>query len=300
MPENQPLQPDERARNPSPMRITERDLDILEGIYRNRALTGDQIDTLYFGTEGGEAKTASKRRLRKLYDHRFVERKFLPVYKGSSPTIYVLDRLGADALRRERGHDGLTWYNSNKDLKHEFLEHTIALADFMAAVQLATQSGDYTFDEWITEQQIKADYDYVTVKPPRGKLRKLPVMPDTYFAVTTKDGRRYPYFVELDRGTTTTKRFKDKVRAYIEYHKSGLYTKRFNNRAITVLTVISTTAKDGGTRRLRSLKQATESIGKPQWFLFTVLPLVAPETVFAEPIWNEAGSKELRPLITVV
>ncbi|MCA9910134.1 MAG: replication-relaxation family protein, partial [Anaerolineae bacterium] len=82
------------------MRLTDRDKDIIEAVYRYRILRQDQIQRLFFGTAA-----AAQRVLVRLYDHTFLERKFLPVYEGRSPTLYVLDKRGAELLRAERGYE---------------------------------------------------------------------------------------------------------------------------------------------------------------------------------------------------
>src|SRR5687768_648646 len=109
----------QRVTDPTPMRLTERDIDVIEAVNRYRVLKQEQIQALFFGSQA-----TAKFRLAKLYDHGYLERKFLPVMlgEGRSPTLYVLDRKGADLLRVERGYDELTWYSSSKDLKTEFLE----------------------------------------------------------------------------------------------------------------------------------------------------------------------------------
>src|SRR5688572_25453953 len=94
----------QRIIDPSPMRLTERDIAVIEAVNRFRVLKQEQLQALFFGS-----KATAQFRLEKLYDHGYLERKFLPVMlgQGRSPTLYVLDRKGAELLRVERGYDDL-------------------------------------------------------------------------------------------------------------------------------------------------------------------------------------------------
>jgi len=96
--------------------------------------------------------------LARLYDHAFLERKFLPVIFGRSPTLYVLDRRGADLLRSERGYEDLAWYSSNKDLKTDFKEHTSAINDFRLSIVVAARKQGLELTTWASETQLKSDY----------------------------------------------------------------------------------------------------------------------------------------------
>ncbi|MBK8025151.1 MAG: replication-relaxation family protein [Chloroflexi bacterium] len=91
---------DARLDSPPSIRLTERDLDIIQAVYDYRVLTTQQLQTLFFPS----AHTAYAR-LSALYHHGFLERKFLGVYsdKMNTPILYVLDKRGAELLRASRG-----------------------------------------------------------------------------------------------------------------------------------------------------------------------------------------------------
>ena len=125
---------DRRLDQPRRMRLTPRDVDIVEAVHHYRVLRQDQLQLLFFGT-----KSACQRALARLYDHGFLERKFLPVLYGRSPTLYVLDKKGVELLRSERGYEDLVWYSSNKDLKTDFIEHTTVLNDFRLSVVVSAR-----------------------------------------------------------------------------------------------------------------------------------------------------------------
>lgn len=276
---------DQRPRKPTPMHLTERDKQVIEAVHLYRVLRQDQIQVLFFG-----AQKAAQRRLIRLYHHGFLERLFLPVVAGRSPTFYVLDRRGAELLRSEFGYDDLHWYNSSKDLKTDFLEHTIAINDFRIAVTRAAQQSGYRVLVWKSESDLKASYDRVTVRIPSGRAHNYPIVPDSYFALETPLGRAH-FFIEVDRGTETTERFKGKIRAYTAYYETGGYEKRFQTKSLRVLTIAI------GEKRLLNLKKATEDVNGRRRYWFALASELKPDTVFSAPVWRVAGESQPRRLI---
>jgi hypothetical protein len=270
------------------MRLTERDVDIIEAVHQYRILRQDQIQMLFFGT-----KNAAQRALARLYDHAYLERKFLPVLYGRGPTLYVLDKRGADLLRSERGYEDLVWYASNKDLKTDFIEHTTALNDFRLSIVVSARRGGLELLTWASETQLKADYDRVRISTTR---RPVSVIPDGYFVLATPRGKAH-FFVELDRGTETLQRFKQKIRAYFAYHESGGYAQRYGTQSLRILTVAT------GAGRLANLRmaaqQVTEETSGRRRFWFALASDLTPETVLTQPVWYIAGEETPRVLIAL-
>jgi hypothetical protein len=281
-----------RAKNPKSMRLMRRDIDIVEAVHKARVLSQAQIQQLFFGPR---AKTAAERRLRLLYDHAYLERKFLPVGigEGRSPTLYVLDRKGAELLRAERGYDELVWHRSSRDLKRDFLAHTMAINEVMVAVTVACRAHDWQLEQWLGENDLKADYDRVSVRSETGRTSSVAVIPDSYFAFIAQKAR-YRFFLELDRGTMTTKRFRTKVQAYLAYRKTAQQEKRFGSKRVGILTVI-----DGGERRLANLKETTERARGGRIFWFATLSALTAENIFTKPVWAVAGQQELAAMVKV-
>jgi len=160
-----------------------------------------------------------------------------------------------ELLRAIRGYEELPWYGSSKGLETDFLAHTMALNDVMVAVTVASwQHEGYTLETWRTEREIKTDYDRVTITESSGRRVHTAVVPDSYFALLVGH-RRYPCFLELDRGTMALKRFRDKVKAYLAYIDSGGYERRYGSRKVRILTVTL------GEKRAAHLKSVTEEAG---------------------------------------
>lgn len=71
--------------------LQKRDKEIILAVYENRFLKRDQIERLFFA---GSTRSACNQRLAKLYQHKFLDRIFLPIAGlVSSQATYALGKL---------------------------------------------------------------------------------------------------------------------------------------------------------------------------------------------------------------
>ena len=278
-----------RVDNPPPMRLMARDIEILRAVHDFRIVRGSQLQALFFGSQS----TASYR-LSRLYQHGFLDRHFLPTLGAiaSSPALYTLGKRGVDVLRRVLDGDPQQIRKSpdHRELSPLFLEHLLQINDFRVAVTVAAREQRYTLELWLDDFQLKASYDRVVIEAPNRRRREVSLIPDGYFVLKVPQGRAC-FFLEMDRGTMTRGRFRDKVLAYQAYIASGQYEKRYGTRSLRVLTVTSEP------KRLENLKTEAEEARGGRVFWFTTSDLVADKTVLMGAIWQIAGSKELDSLI---
>ena len=280
---------DERPENPKPIRLTPRDLAVIQAVCECRVLTTEQLQTLFF-----PSMHQAYARLSALYHHAFLDRRFLGVAVSmmNTPILYVLDRHGAELLQAQLGMD-VDWSSDQKQVSPQFLEHLLAINDVRVAVTKACeQSEDLTLVEWRGESDMKADYDHVTIQSEKGRPSSVSVIPDSYFVLDSPQGRAH-FFLELDRGTMTSKRFKTKVLAYQQYYRSGAYQNRFQTKSLRILTVTTSQA------RADTLKVATEGAGGKLRFWFTTLDQVHSDRILFDPIWQLATETDPRPLIEI-
>ena len=277
--------PYQRPRKPKPMREGDNDRRIVQLVYHYRILSQKQLERLM-----GRSPSTLQRLLRRLYDHRYLDRVFLPVTTlGSSPALYILDKKGQELLHRM----GIEMMSNppSSSLSAMFLEHTLAINSFRIAVEQACQTQGWTVERWLSDHDLKRDYDRVKIP---GKKRAVSLIPDAYFCIHVPERGHGHFFLELDRGTMTTDRYADKVRAYISYYKSGQYERRYRAKGFRVLTVI-----DGiGVRRIQNLLQASENlarIGKRFWFAH--INEINSQTVLSNAIWQVSGENNKQRLI---
>ena len=281
----------ERRDNPPNITLRPRDIDVVSAVYKYRVLSQHQLERLFF-----PSKDRAQQRLRLLYDHAYLDRCWEPQRVGDTgrtPNLYVLDRKGADLLRAERPELAVVWHHSYKNPSGEHLKHLLPLNEFMVIVRLAARLRGYTVHEWQTEAELKANPERVRVQTARGHRRDVTVIPDSFFTIK-HEHYAYPFLVEQDGNTQTSKVIKQKVRMYHAYYATGKYTERFQYSSFRVLFVTGTM------RRLDSLKQWTEdlTLDGQHHFYFAVHEQLTPTTIFDSPVWYRAGSIDPLELLT--
>lgn len=282
------------------IRLTTRDLQILEALYTTGYLTTHQIRLLFF-TEGscgqqGQIK-ACERRMRLLYRAGLVRRIEQPVKRGegSKPYIYALSKKGANFLISELGIDPaeVEWRPQSFEANYPFLNHLLATTDLQIALRAACKPLGIKVVLWTDERELRTTrtIDYVTLIGPTGQPVKTAVIPDAIF-VLERDGRCALFFVEIDMRTVTIepklwerKGCTKKVQAYEAYMRTEEYTKRYEGRRVRILTITT------GEKRLENLKAATEKADGSDIFWFaTMADALDPTKLLSEPIWQVAGS----------
>ena len=278
-----------RVDQPSRMRVTERDVQVLLAVHDYRLLRRDQIQLLLF-----PSRNTANERLKRLYQHGFLERRWLPVEygHGMSQAIYLLGQLGADLVAERRGvaKSTMNWKAAHNQVGALFLEHTLMINDVRVTFTIAAREGGYRVDKWIGETELKAVGDYVHITTSSGGTRKIAVIPDGYLALNLGH-RRAHFLLEIDRGTVSNRRWRERIQAYLKYVESGKYAERYRTRSLRVLTVTT------GQRRMANLKRTTEATGGKALFWFTTLEKVTPASIFRQPIWAVAGQEDIVSLI---
>lgn len=257
------------------MVLTERDREIIKAVHENRFLRRDQIERLFFSTTA-----AANARLLMLYQHRFLDRLYLPVELGSSQAVYALDREGAALIAHEE-HLHLSqvrWKRKHNRIEFFFLEHTVAVAELHVALELSARGRD---DVALTEWRREGFLTREKLSDPEDDERHLIVAPDAFFSLAVPGGSIY-FFVEVDLGTETLERFRRKVRAYQEYYRGGRYTQRYDHRYFRVLTI------GEGATRLANLIEVAREEGAGKMFLFGLASHVSASAL--GPVWFHPGS----------
>jgi len=271
------------------MRLTERDVQVILAVYDYRALRRDQVELLFF-----PSKNTANERLQRLFHHRFLERRWLPVEfgRGTSQAIYLLAERGADLVAGQMGIDrgAVNWQEAHNEVGSLFLEHALMINDVRIAVSLAAQQGGYAIEKWVKEEALKGMREYVSLTTEGGARRKVAVIPDAYLVLSLGDKRAH-FFLEVDRGTEANKRWAQKVCAYMVYTQSGRYSERYGTRSLRVLTVTI------GAKRMANLKSTTEKAGGGTMFWFTTVEHVQAGEFLNEPVWEVAGQRGSHRLI---
>lgn len=288
------------------MRLTNRDEEIVRSVYLYQILSREQIELLLFSPDKGQdhpTKTSrARKRLKLLYQHGYLERIPVPVEPGlwAWRPLYRLDEKGAQLLADQLGTSAakLSYWGKRFDQDHRqadvgllFIEHRLGINDFRIAISLAAEKESYQIDKWLDDTQLKSQEmkDYVTVSQGQSRKRVV-VIPDAYFILNLGELEAH-FFLELDRATTTSERWRTRVLAYLRYVETSMYQDRYHTTSLRILTVTTTP------ERVANLKKVTEKAGGGKMFWFTTLDQVTPESVLHSSIWVRASEDSPRCLI---
>lgn len=282
------------------MRLTARDIAILEAVYAYRALTTEQIQRLFFAPS---TRSQCLLRLKLLFHHGFLKRGEQPqtMTEGRKPFVYWLDRTGAEfiAIQQECEVADLDWQPKQHLVKYLYLDHLLATNDVRIAFSLAAQTHGYTIPTWRDDKTLKRDHahDTVTLRGPEGGIEQAAVVPDGYFVLDTGE-HHYQQSLEVDRRTVTGEATRSgahdwarKVAVYLAYIRSGKYEARYGSMKGRIITVTT------GEKRLANLQAITEKAGGKARFWFTTFAQATPEAILTEPIWAVASKEGRYPFL---
>ena len=251
-----------RTNRISPLQLTPRDVSIILSVYENRFLKRDQIQRLHFADA---SRIACSMRVKKLYEHKFLDRFEKPVIRGSHQLIYALDKRGADvvAATLEIDRHKVRWNRANNRVEFLFLEHTLGISEFRICLDVALVGRPEELIFW--QRGDKSHLRRISVTG--AKKKYFVVAPDAFFGIQSGRGKHI-FFLEVDMGTETLSRFVEKIVAYKRYWKSRQYTEEYGFNHFRVLTVAESE------RRLGNLIQATGKAGGQKMFLFTTFQAI--------------------------
>jgi hypothetical protein len=290
----------QRVENPPPIQLTNRDKQIILAVYRYRFINAQQIEALLFPPDqekGRSRKQACQRRLQRLFHHGFVTRIPLPIVLGAgrAPYVYALDEHGADIVAVELGIDrpNVAWTPSDNQVKPLFLDHVQAINTVRVVVERLRVCRGVTVVRWLNEGALQAKEMKDKLPYRMHGARMTRIIPDAYFALAVSpDAPAAHFFLELDQGTMSNSRWRDKILAYLHFRQSGRSEKYFATRNFRMLTVTTSI------RRLENLKRTTEKAQGGQHFWFTTkdqISLWNPESLLTLG-WHVAGYEQLHPL----
>lgn len=252
--------------------FTQRDLELLRHVAEHRFIKSEWLSRL----DGGSRQQVL-RRLNLLYHHGYLDRPRAQLdyfhQGGSKSHVYGLASRGAGRLRRDLDmpFDRMDWTTRKKRVGRLFLEHTLMVSDFMAALELECRE----------RTDVRLLYPH-ELPQPRGRennrepfrwtvdlpgKRRVGVVPDKVFAleVTHPESRieRTHYFLEADRGTMPIERrdlrqscVMRKLKAYEATHSTQVHRTRF--RADRFRALIISTQSD----RNRHISEAVGRLEK--------------------------------------
>ncbi len=245
-------------------------------------LTGEQVTRLCYSR--GSARYVSAK-LKSLTDEKFLCR--LERETINFPYVYCLGICGTRYLKA-LGYDIAAFHPSeHTHHKPQFLNHTLAVNDFLIAASLLPSSTPA-----IAVVDIRHDLTL--------KRTSQPVIPDGWIDFRIREHTQVCIWLEMDMGTMDQKPFRKKVAALIEYAQSA-YAKVFGTPSLTIAF-----ATPKGHRRVQTIYtwieqelSANHAAQSADVFRLLCIPEkhVCPEQVFLSPICMRPFDTNLFPLI---
>lgn len=265
--------------SPDNIRLTGRDIRILEGIHTHGGLLSlRQIDRLFFT---GKGSAHPRQRMGKLFVNHYVAMPS-PSELHQVPygeTVYWLDERGAEVVAGLYG-ERLKTFDYRRDIRWSLVTHDLRVNDVRIAVTQACERDEgLELQHWIGESVFRARPDMVTYAGERGHQQRRRIIPDSFFHIT-RDDSDYAFLLELDMATEHNPRVgRTKILPGLAYLGSEAYRERFGLQYGRWLFVTT------GERRMHNMRAQARRLGARGEFYFTTFEQLTPETVLREPIW---------------
>jgi hypothetical protein len=195
-----------------PTDLSDRDLQILEAIGRHGFMSAGQIErSLFQGPRVSPvgARRRTQRVLGRLTAQRLLQRigrRLGGARGGSTSYVYRLDHLGRQAV-------GLIGRGSFREPSERFVFHALAAAEVAVRLIEAERSGGL--------EQLSIEVEPATWRRFTAPSGIETLKPDLTVDLTTSDGWRRRWFIEIDRGTEHLPTVLTKCQAYERYWQSG-------------------------------------------------------------------------------
>ena len=239
--------------------MTPRDIEILRHVAEHRFIRSEWLIKLV-----GGSRQQILRRLNLLFHHGYLDRPRaqLDYYHegGSKSLVYGLASRGAGRLRRDLDlpFHRMDWTTRNKGVGRLFLEHTLMVSDFMAAIEIECRLHPnlclkYGHELQLPEGREKSREPFRWTVDLPGK-RRVGVVPDKVFAIEVYGdrglSRSVVCFLEADQGTMPIER-RDlrqscvlrKLKAYEATSVSGIQRNRQGSEHFKVIFVARSDAR---------------------------------------------------------
>ena len=202
----------ERVSTVIPTALTQRDRETVRRVFQHRFLRSTHILSLLAGS-----RQQILRRLRLPYHQGYLDRPRAQVdyyRRGARAKVYGLGNKGMQLLEREDGlsRRKLDWTACNRSVTRYFMEHALAVADAMVALELPSRPHGIEL----------LDYEPATTQPFKssvplrqsGSTAEVGVIPDRVFGLKTAAATRW-FFLEADRATMPVERSNFKQSSFL-------------------------------------------------------------------------------------
>jgi hypothetical protein len=278
------------------LRLTERDIQILQALGSYRFLSVPQLQALFF-----PSASSSERRMRELTEAGYVTRVFMPArpYDRQVHTIFALSPFGGRFLKDADGELDLQTVSESDKRTALFLDHTLRRNDVRVCLELLAREDPRI--QLLTWKQRVEDVKTVVRICTGRSVERVPLIPDGVFVLLV-EGHTHGFAVEVDMGSVQLTRMERRYRGYWRWQKDHGPERRFGVDSFRVLTLTTTD------RRLEALRKAAmkapERRGSDSglfWFARLVTADIEEPLTLLSPVWTTAvrrTGETPRPLLS--
>ncbi len=240
-----------------------RDHDLLAALATHRFLRSDHVHALLFAESSWRV---TQRRLRLLWQHRLVDRLFVPaVLDGRQQPlipprqpVYTLSSKGAVLVAERTGVNEAD--RTPQSFSLQTLEHQLVVSEFMVALVVAgRRRPDLRLEvshEWALWQALSA----------KTRKREGVIVPDGVFTFSLPSSGRVSFALEVVRAGTKggNRRFADKLARYAELNRTGFFRDTYGIERLRAVLVLTTSDA-----RAQSLRAAASTLSHSRgmfWF----------------------------------
>lgn len=179
---------------------------------------------------------------------------------GKAEKVFTLGSRGKDYLQSECAFAS-DWYfrpQNIKHLSHAFIEHNLTLTRFLVAAHLWCRKdpGVALLEARISYEMEKSPGKVVVVRG--GRQTEVKVIPDAWMLFKDlKEDMRMPVLLEIDRGREYKEKFKEHVRARLEFVRSGAYQKLFEGKGCVIAYATTGELPEYRQSRIRAMRSWT-------------------------------------------
>lgn len=271
---------------PDNIRLTDRDVQVLEAIYtHNGMLSLRQVDELFFT---GRGSAHPRQRMNKLFVNHYVNmpgpKEIHQIPYGE--TVYWLDERGAAVVAGLYGETPKS-FDYRDDIRWSLVAHDLRVNDVQVAVtQACEQLPELELKRWEWESAFRSHPDTVSYQDDKGRKKRRRVIPDSFFLITrskpdaAEESSEYAFLLELDMATEHNPRIgRSKILPGMAYIGSEAYRERFGLQYGRWLFVTT------GERRMENMRTQARRLGAKGQFYFTTFDGLTPDTILKKPVW---------------
>jgi hypothetical protein len=238
---------------PTTVKLTRRDLAIVQDVARFKFLTSRHVQARHFtGTNDNNAAN----RLSKLFSAGFLSRVYFhPKISGKEkahPTgVFFFSKTNQNRFKKALEETGqasffedfsrnLPSYNKSEEYSQLYLLHELGITDFFFRLEQETaDSQEWKIAFWERTSPFSKEIGehlsgYAPDPQTQTKTQKLHFNPDAFFGLKHQPtGAHFFYFLELDNNTATAAKFRQKLYGYMAYQEQRRFSdllERYNGK----------------------------------------------------------------------